>query len=146
RVLGGYAAFPLMSRYLAERNFKLTGKTERDKLLYWYVNTFLWGRYAGSTETVLNADLAALKSDGDPLDSLTTVLRQSRGDLRVRPEDFAGSSTGARFYPLLYMLTRVYDVHDWGSGIPLRNELLGKLTNLELHHIFPKDLLYKAGY
>lgn len=146
RVLGGYAAFPLMSRYLAERNCKLSGQEERDKLLYWYVNSFLWGRYAGSTETVLNADLAALRSDGDPLDSLIAVLRQSRGHLRVTPDDFNAWSTGARFYPLLYMLTRVYDVRDWGSGIPLRNELLGKLSNLELHHIFPKNLLYKAGY
>src|SRR5262249_50270987 len=39
-----------------------------------------------------------------------------------------------------------YDVKDWGTGVPLRNELLGKLAGLELHHIFPKDLLYKAGY
>jgi hypothetical protein len=44
------------------------------------------------------------------------------------------------------MLTRVYDVKDWGTGVPLRNELLGKLASLELHHIFPKTLLYKAGY
>ncbi len=147
RVLGGYAAFPLPSRYLADRNYKLSGQAERDKLLYWYVNSFLWGRYAGSTETVLNADLAALKAGGDQLDSLIALLRQSRGgNLRVSPNDFNSWSTGARFYPLLYMLTRVHDVRDWGSGIPLRNELLGKLSNLELHHIFPKNLLYKYGY
>jgi hypothetical protein len=147
RVLGGYAAFPLIAKYLDDRNCKLSGQAERDKLLYWYVNSFLRGRYAGSTETVLNADLAALKnSEGDPLDQLISVLRQSRGDLRVKPDDFRAWSQGARFYPLLYMLTRVYDVKDWGTGIPLKNELLGKLSGLELHHIFPKNLLYKAGY
>lgn len=146
RVLGGYAAFPLMACYLDERGYKLSGQAERDKLLYWYVNSFLWGRYAGSTETVLNSDLNALQGEGDPLDRLIALLRQSRGDLRVTPDDFRAWSQGARFYPLLYMLTRVYDVRDWGTGVPLRNELLGKLAGLELHHIFPKNLLYKAGY
>lgn len=147
RVLGGYAAFPLMVKYLDDRNCKLSGQAERDKLLYWYVSSFLRGRYAGSTETVLNADLAALQGgEGDPLDRLITLLRQSRGNLRVTPDDFRAWSQGARFYPLLYMLTRVYDVKDWGTGLPLKNELLGKLAGLELHHIFPKNLLYKAGY
>ena len=146
RVLGGYAAFPLMARYLADRNWKLAGPVERDGLLYWYVNTFLWGRYAGSTETVLNADLTALQGEEEPLDRLVGLIRQSRGDLRVTPEDFRAWSQGARFYPLLYMLTRVNDVRDWATGVPLRNELLGKLSGLELHHIFPKDVLYKAGY
>jgi hypothetical protein len=146
RVLGGYAAFPLMARYLAERGWKLSGQTERDKLLYWYVNTFLWGRYAGSTETVLNADLNALQGDADSLDRLIALIRQSRGDLRVTEDDFRAWSQGARFYPLLYMLTRVHDVRDWGTGVPLRKELLGKLAGLEVHHIFPKNLLYKAGY
>jgi Protein of unknown function DUF262 len=146
RVLGGYAAFPLMARYLDERGCKLSGQEERDRLLYWYVNSFLWGRYAGSTETVLNQDLATLRSDGDTLGRLIGVLRQSRGELGVTPDDFRAWSVGARLYPLLYMLTRVYDVKDWGTGVPLRNELLGKLASLELHHIFPKTLLYKAGY
>ncbi len=146
RVLGGYAAFPLMARYLDERGCKLSGQQERDRLLYWYVNSFLWGRYAGSTETVLNADLAALQGDGAVLDRLIGALRQSRGDLEVNADDFRGWSQGARFYPLLYMLTRVYDVKDWGTGVPLRNELLGRLAGLELHHVFPKNLLYKAGY
>lgn len=146
RVLGGYAAFPLMARYLDERGFKLSGRAERDKLLYWYVNSFLWGRYAGSTESVLNADLNALQGDGDPLDRLIGLLRQSRGDLRVSPDDFRAWSRGARFYPLLYLLSRVNDVRDWGTGVPLRNELLGKLAGLELHHIFPKNLLYKVGH
>jgi hypothetical protein len=146
RVLGGYAAFPLMARYLDERGCKLSGQEERDRLLYWYVNSFLWGRYAGSTETVLNSDLAALQGGGDALERLVALLRQSRGDLRVTPEDFRAWSQGARFYPLLYMLTRVHDVKDWGTGVPLRNELLGKLAGLEVHHIFPKDALYKAGY
>jgi hypothetical protein len=44
------------------------------------------------------------------------------------------------------MLTRVCKAKDWGSGIELTNHLLGYMSRLEIHHIFPKSLLYKFGY
>ena len=60
RVLGSPYAFPLMVRYVEGSDGKLSASAERDRLLYWYVHTMLWGRYSGSTETVLNQDLAAI--------------------------------------------------------------------------------------
>ena len=92
----------------------------------------------------MNQDLNVLK-DGEGIDGLIRLLRQQRGDLRIRAEDFWGWSTGNRFYPLLYMLTRVYHARDWGTGIELNNTLLGKNSTLEVHHIFPKKRLYEAG-
>ncbi len=53
---------------------------------------------------------------------------------------------GARFYPLLYLLSRVHGARDLGSGIELKNHLLGQHSALEVHHIFPKALLYRNGY
>jgi hypothetical protein len=143
-VLGGWAAMPAISAYQASRGFKALDARERDKLLYWYVHTFLWGRYAGSTETVLNRDLQALASGG--VDGLIDEIRSSRGDLRVRPNDFVTWGRGARFYPLLYLLTRQNRARDWGNGLELHNQLLGYQSALELHHIFPKARLYDAGY
>ena len=146
RVLGSRASFPLMARYLAQQNFKIKNYKEWDKLLYWYIHTFLWGRYAGSTESMLAKDLNLI-SDGDgALDRLIEELRQDRGDLRLYPDDFRGWSKGARFYPLLYMLTRVHKAKDWETGIELKQHLLGKLNCLQVHHIFPRKLLYKHGY
>ena len=146
RVLGSRYSFPLMARYLEDRGGSLSGPRERDKLLYWYINTFLWGRYAGSTETVLNQDLALIEEGEGALERLIQQLRQNRGDLRLHPNDFMGWSKGARFYPLLYMLTRVGKAKDWKTGLELSSHLLGKFSQLELHHIFPKALLYKHGY
>ena len=34
---------------------------------------------------------------------------------------------------------------DFGSGLPLHSHLLGHLTSLQIHHIFPKAVLYAAG-
>ena len=45
----------------------------------------------------------------------------------------------------MYMLTRVAHSKDFASGVELSNALLGKNSTLEIHHIFPKSLLYKAG-
>lgn len=146
QVLGSRYSFPVLARYLNERGGNLADYKERDKLLYWYVHSFLWGRYAGSTETVLNQDLRLIEQPEGGLDQLIAQLRQYRGDLHVRADDFLGWSRGARFYPLLYMLTRVSHAQDLDTGIELSSHLLGKLSGLQVHHIFPKALLYKNGY
>ena len=145
-VLGSRYSFPLLVRYLDINGGRLTDPIERDSILYWYIHTFLWGRYAGSTESVLNQDLALIENKKGTLDRLINQLRQNRGDLRLNPNDFFGWSRGARFYPLLYMLIRIWKAKDWETGIELSEHLLGKFSQLHLHHIFPKALLYKHGY
>jgi hypothetical protein len=146
RVLGSAYSFPLMARYLVLRGGYIADYRERDKLLYWYVHTFLWGRYSASTESVLNQDLRLIEDLDSALDRLIAQLRQNRGDLRIHPNDFHSWSVSARFYPLLYMLTRVHHARDWGSGLELSAMLLGNLNGLQLHHIFPKALLYRYEY
>jgi len=145
RVLGSRYSIPLMVWYLKGQGGKLRSDADWNKLMYWYIHTFLWGRYAGSTESVLAQDLNVL-NDGEGINGLIRLLRQNRGDLMVRPEDFWSWSTGARFYPLLYLLTRVNHAKDWGTGVELSNALLGRSSTLEVHHIFPKSILYQHGY
>ncbi len=47
---------------------------------------------------------------------------------------------------MLYLLTRMGESRDWGTGLPLKASLLGKMSRLEVHHIFPKAQLYKRKY
>ncbi len=150
RVLGSRGAFPILVRYLTQRG-KISDPKERDKLLFWYVHTLLWGRYSSTVESTLNRDLelienASTKGPGNALENLIAELRVMRGDLRLTEEDFRGSSVGNRFYPLLYLMTRVCHSRDWGTGDELTAHLLGHLASLQIHHIFPKSLLYKQGY
>ena len=145
RVLNGRAAFPVMSRLLHRHKGRFPDAMTRDRLFHWYVHSFLWGRHTGATETALNQDLQALDDGG--VDQLIEVLRRWRGGhLGIRPDDFIGSSMGSRFYPLLYLLTRVYGAQDFVSGVPLKDGMLGKLSSLQVHHIFPKARLYEHGY
>ena len=146
RVLGGRYALPLMARFIDKQGGSSLEPARRDKLLYWYVHTFLWGRYAASTETALNQDLKLIEDSAGSLDRLIGQLRQIRGELQIHPDDFLSWSRGSRFYPLLYMLTRVWRSLDWELGVELKSNLLGSMSKLELHHIFPKSRLYDADF
>jgi len=126
RVLAGRYALSVMCCYLEQAGGKLVDKKAQDRLLYWYVHSFMWGRYAGSTETVLNQDLMALNAGAASYEQLVRQLRLIRGDLAVRAEDFGGWSVGARFYPMLYLLTRVLGAQDWCTGLSLNAHMLGR--------------------
>ena len=142
QVLFGRFGIPVMVRYLDQRNGSLDAQT-RDKLLFWFVQSGMWGRFSGSTESYIDQDLAALEGDGDALKRLLEQLRLWHGSLRADPGHFGGWSLGARFYPVLYLLTRMGEAKDWGTGLPLKSSLLGVMSKLEVHHIFPKAQLYK---
>lgn len=144
QVLGSRYSFPLLARFLAQRGGRLDSRLERDQLLFWYIHTFLWGRYAGSTESVLNQDLTMLQSPDGTLERLIQQLRQNRGDLRLAPNDFRGWGQNNRFYPFLYMLTRVDHARDWANGRDMSRD--AARPALHLHYIFPKDTIYKYHY
>ncbi|NVN50339.1 DUF262 domain-containing protein [Mycolicibacterium hippocampi] len=145
RVLMGRYATPVITRLLELNGGGFTDSAHRDKVLYWYVHSALWGRFSGSTETFLQQDYEAVERGG--VDAVIATLERVRGGrLAISSDDFSGSTRGSRFYPLLYLLTRVDGARDFGSGLELRAELLGKLTSLQVHHIFPKALLRKHGF
>ena len=144
RVLAGPTAFAALVRLVSDRGGSINDLHTQQRMLFWYVHSFLWGRYSGPTETRIQRDLAALNRDG--VDGLIAELTQWRGSLEVRPDDFTSSTVGARFYPLLYILTRVNAGRDLLSGIRLSHGMLGYQSKLNVHHIFPKKLLYDAGY
>ncbi|MFZ4629552.1 MAG: GmrSD restriction endonuclease domain-containing protein [Blastocatellia bacterium] len=149
QVFFGRFAVPVMARYLDLRQSRKLGpmnEKERDKLLFWYVQAAMWGRFSGSTESFIDQDLAALEANDGALDKLLETLQLWHGGLRAAPGHFTGWSLGARFYPVLYMLTRMGSARDWGTGLPLTASLLGKMSRLEVHHIFPKARLYKGHF
>jgi hypothetical protein len=145
QVFFGRFGVPVMVRFLDSHTGQIPGP-ERDKLLFWFVQAAMWGRFSGATESSIDQDLAALEGPDGGLDKLLEQLRLWHGGLRVEPGHFTGWSLGARFYPVLYMMTRMGEARDWGSGLPLKASLRGRMSRLEVHHIFPKAQLYKKNY
>ena len=102
----------------------------------------LAAKYGKLTE----AEIKTLEGPDGGLNKLLDQLRLWHGGLRIEPGHFTGWSLGARFYPVLYLLTRMGGARDWGTGLPLKASLLGKMSRLEVHHIFPKAKLYKHKF
>lgn len=146
RVLGSPFSFPLLARYIDRQGESVKYQDVQDKLLYWYAHTILWGHYSTTMETRLRRDLVTIDGNEDILEALISNLYQSRGDLRLHPRDFEGATRGNRFYAMLYMMTRVCHSRDFETGIELKHNLLGSMSKLELHHIFPKARLREYGY
>ena len=52
---------------------------------------------------------------------ISSLERWRGGNLIIDGQDFEGFGQGSRFYPLLYLLTRVQGARDFGSGLPLHS-------------------------
>ena len=140
RVYNSKQAFPVMVKYLVDNGGRFPNRATMARLFHWYISVAIWGRFSGPVETVINQDLLGLASSS-PIESLLRNLRLSQGERSVAPENFDLGYTRARFYPMLYVMSRIRDARDWGTGNRLRQHSLGDHTNLELHHIFPKAYL-----
>ena len=145
RVMGSPNSLPAIARFFDRQN-QIPDFRQLDRLLYWYIHALLWGHYSGPVETRIRQDLQAVDQSQDTIAAWIEHLRQSRGHLHVSAQDFTGWTVGSRFYPMLYLLSRVFGTRDLGSGNMLSAHLLGKSAQLELHHIFPKARLRKHDY
>ena len=140
KVLMGRYAVPVINLLLSKNGGTFADKAQQDKVLYWYINAALWGRFGGSVESMVAKDYENVRQGG--IDNLIKKLRLWRGgSLTIKAEDFTGSTQGSRFYPMLYLLTRTAETRDLRSGATLRDSTSNSETHLELHHIFPKALL-----
>jgi hypothetical protein len=146
RVLFGRYAFPVMVRWLDRRGQGTLSQKDLDLLLFWYLQAAMRGRFSGSTETAIERDLEAVDLGEGTIGPLIENLRRWHPRFVVSAEDFSSWSVGSRFYPVLYMLTRVRGARDWGTGIAIKKSLLGPHHAPEVHHIFPKAALYRHGY
>ena len=125
QVLFGRFGIPVMVRYIDNQG-GLLSEVDRDKLLFWYAQAGMWGRFSGSTESFIDKDLEVLESSDYDLDKLIEQLRLWHGGLKVEPAHFDGWSLGARFYPVLYLITRMGSAKDWGTGMALKSNMFGK--------------------
>ena len=124
---------------------KLTAD-EQNKLLHWLLVANARGRYSrGSTETLLNEDLAIIFRTGDVAALLEPVKRQF-GRLHIEPGDLAGRGVNSPLFSLSYLALKAAGAKDWYSGLGLSLTHQGKLHFIQWHHIIPKSLLKAQGY
>ncbi|MFH0796968.1 MAG: DUF262 domain-containing protein [Candidatus Omnitrophota bacterium] len=127
------------------KNNKLT-QAEQNALLYWLLIANARGRYSrGSTESLLNEDLAIIFRSGD-IATLLEPVKQQFGRLHIETTDLAGRGANSPLFSLAYLALKDGGAKDWFSGLGLSLTNQGRMHFIQWHHIFPKSLLKKRDF
>jgi hypothetical protein len=125
------------------RNYVLSD-AESQRLKYWALVANAKGRYSrGSTETLLDQDLLALRSGGGAQE-LIDRLRQQVGRLDIAAEELDGRNQRSALFKTMFLAFRAAGARDWRSQVAIALDHSGAQHKLQFHHIFPKAVLKKA--
>jgi len=100
-------------------------------------------RYSGSSETALDQDLAAIRSE-NPSELLFQRLRQQFGRLSFAPDDLIGRSSRGGEFKTIFAMMRMQGARDWATQLAISAKHKGKTDQIEFHHIFPKAHLRRV--
>lgn len=100
-------------------------------------------RYSGSSESTLDQDLAAIRSE-NPSELLFQRLRQQFGRLSFAPDDLIGRSSRGGEFKTIFAMTRMNGARDWATQLAISAKHKGKSDQIEFHHIFPKAHLRRV--
>jgi hypothetical protein len=118
---------------------------ESGRFRYWALTANAKGRFSrGSSETLLDQDLATLR-DGGGADALIERLRQQVGRLDVTPAELAGRNQRSALFKTMFLAFREGGAKDWNSNLAIALDHSGSQDKLQFHHIFPKALLSGVG-
>jgi hypothetical protein len=129
--------------YGHKRNYQIAAQ-ESQRLRYWVLVANAKGRYSrGSSETLLDQDLATLR-DGGGANELTDRLRLQVGRLDVAPEELEGRNQRSALFKTMFLAFRAAGAKDWRSNLAIALDHSGSNHRLQFHHIFPKAVLKNA--
>jgi len=135
------ALIPLAAFF--ERHPALTPDVEVG-LLRWFYVASLRARYTGSGETAMDEDLKAALS-ADPVAALMKNVLPGGGSAVVASDEFDDAGWRNPLFPLTYAAARRRCAKDWFTGVALATDVVGPDHEIQVHHIFPKALLKRAG-
>jgi hypothetical protein len=127
-----------------KRNYQIA-PDEAQRLRYWVLLANAKGRYSrGSSETLLDQDLATLRQGGGASE-LVERLRAQVGRLDVAPEELEGRNQRSALFKTMFLAFRQAGAKDWRSNLAIALDHSGIHHRLQFHHIFPKAVL-KSSY
>lgn len=127
-----------------KRGYSLSPEEEKE-LRYWVLLANAKGRYSrGSSETILDQDLAVLHRDGGASELLEQLKRQV-GNLKITPEELEGRNRNSALFKTMFLAFRAADAKDWHSNLTIAINHQGRQHKLQFHHIFPQARM-KGAY
>jgi hypothetical protein len=123
-----------------KRDYNVTAE-ESERLRFWVLVANAKGRYSrGSTETLLDQDLATLR-DGGGVEMLIDRLRLQVGRLDITPEELEGRNQRSAVFKTMFLAFRAAGAKDWRSNLAIALDHTGAQHRLQFHHVFPKAVL-----
>lgn len=119
------------------------GPADEAILRRWSLLANAKGRYTrGSSETLLDQDLATIR-DGGGVKDLLDRLRMQVGRLDIAPEELEGRNQRSALFKTMFLAFRDAGAKDWKSNLAISLDHKGATHKLQFHHIFPKAVLKK---
>lgn len=116
-----------------------------DQLRRWVLLANAKGRYSrGSSETLLDQDLATIRAGGDAA-ALLDRLRGQVGRLELVAADLAGRNQRSSLFKTMFLAFQAAGARDWSSNLAIAIDHSGAQDKLQFHHVFPKALLRRHG-
>ena len=134
-----------IAAYGHKRDYAL-GIEESAQLRYWTLVANAKGRFSrGSSETILDQDLASIRQGGGVKDLIDRVRLQF-GRLDITPEELEGRNQRSALFKTMFLAFHAAGATDWRSNLRISLDHKGSQDRLQFHHFFPKALLKTAGY
>jgi hypothetical protein len=129
--------------YGHKRNYHIDS-IEAERLRHWVLIANAKGRYSrGSTETLLDQDLATLRDGGGVVEWIDR-LRLQVGRLDIAPDELEGRNQRSALFKTMFLAFRASGAKDWHSNLVIALDHSGATHKLQFHHVFPKAVLKKA--
>jgi len=138
--------FALYSRWKESAEFRFS------KAVWWFLMANRAGRYSGSAITSLNEDVQAIKNAVSFEEALQRLTERLEINFEIGPDEFLNryDRAGNRFLRLmLFLVLYNNEAFDWVDGTRLGYDNTGSPVirgyQPQWHHIYPRNLLRKAG-
>lgn len=134
----------VLAFYGFKRAYTLSADEAAD-LRFWTLVANAKGRFSrGSSETILDQDLATLRNGGGA-NELIDRVRLQFGRLDITPEDLEGRNQRSSLFKTMFLAFNAAQAKDWRSHLRIALDHAGSQHRLQFHHIFPKALLKKSN-
>ncbi|OKH53901.1 hypothetical protein NIES2101_09130 [Calothrix sp. HK-06] len=140
---------------LGKYEFKLKSNQLRDVIARWFFMTAITGRYTSSAETVMESDLARLRSVNNAqefINSLDTVIKDTLTDDYWNITLVNALETSSARTPVLFAYFAALNLLNANALFSklkvsqlLDPAIKSKKSGVERHHLFPKAYLKKLG-
>lgn len=131
--------------YWADKRAFAPSSEEADAMRRWLLTANAKGRWSrGSSETILDQDLAVLRDGGGPA-QLTDRLLAQVGRLNVTPEDLEGRTSRSALFKTMFLAFAEDGASDWSTKLAISVKHSGAQDRLQFHHIFPKAYMAQHG-